>query len=552
VNKKRNKRKGEGNMKNKIVGIFVCMLMLATAIPAVTSLKTNSVPSTSSQGGRMLDLVGPATVSYQNWIPNHPLAPMGGIWTEGQKMLASDGKVNTSLGTAISVDGNTALIGAEGDNDNGAMSGSAYVFTRTGTTWTQQEKLLASDGAPEDNFGVMVSLSGDTALIGAFYDNDNGAHSGSAYVYTRSGTTWTQQAKLLPLDGVADAQFGVATAISGDTAFIGANRDDDMGFQSGSVYVFTRTGTVWTQQTKLYSSDATASQRFGISTYILGDTAIIGANGDQNAKGAAYIFTRTGTTWTQQQKLNVSDGGTYPNFGHAVSLSGNTALIAAPGYNGNYAGSAYVFIRNGTTWIRQQKLVASDGAPGDGFSNWAVSLDGDTALIGACYYQHKQGTGAAYIFTRTGTTWTQQQKLLASDGAKGHWFGTAVFLVGNTALIGAWGDDDMGNASGSVYVFTKVSITYSIAGGLGVNLKITNNGTANATGVPWQLQVKGGLLGMINKSMNGTIDIPAGATKTIGSGMLFGFGALTITAKVADEEKTAKGTQILIFSMVKT
>jgi hypothetical protein len=539
-------------MKEKIVGIFVCMLVIATAIPAVTSLKTNSVPSTSSQGGRMPDLVGPATVSYQNWNPNHPLAPTGGIWTEGQKMLASDGKVNTSLGTAISVDGDTALIGAEGDSDNGAMAGSAYVFTRTGTTWTQQAKLLASDGAPGDNFGVMVSLSGDTALIGAFYDNDNGAHSGSAYVFTHTGTTWTQQAKLLPSDGVADAQFGIATAISGDTAFIGANRDDDMGFQSGSVYVFTRTGTVWTQQTKLYSSDATASQRFGVSTYILGDTAIIGANGDQNAKGAAYIFTRTGTTWTSQQKLNVSDAGTYPNFGLEVSLSGNSALIGAAGYQpGPYAGSAYVFVRNGTTWTRQAKLVASDGVPYDGFSLWAVSLDGDNALIGAPGYHHGDATGAAYIFTRTGTTWTQQQELLASDGAKKHYFGNAVFLVGNTALIGAWGDDDLGNDSGSVYVFTKASITCSIAGGLGVNLKITNNGTANVTGVPWQLHVKGGMLGRINKTVNGTIDIPAGGTKTVGTGMLFGFGALSITATVDGIEKTAKGTQIIFISMVK-
>jgi hypothetical protein len=543
---------GKKGMKEKIVGLFVCMLLIATAVPAVTSLKTNSVPSTSSQGGRMLDLVGPATVSYQNWNLNHPLAPTGVIWTEGQKMLASDGKVNTSLGTAISVDGDTALIGAWGDSENGAGAGSAYMFTRTGNTWTQQAKLLAPDGAPGDAYGVMVSLSGDTALIGACYDDDNGANSGSAYVYTRSGTTWTLQAKLLPSDGVADAQFGIATAISGDTAFIGANRDDDMGFQSGSVYVFTRTGTSWTQQTKLYSSDATASQRFGVATYILGDTAIIGANGDQNANGAAYIFTRTGNTWTSQQKLNVSDAGQYANFGYAVSLSGDTALIAAAGYQpGPYAGSAYVFVRNGTTWTRQAKLVASDGVPYDAFSAWAVSLDGDTALIGAWGYHHGDDTGAAYIFTRTGTSWTQQAKLLALDGAKKHYFGNAVFLVGNTALIGTWGDDDLGNDSGSVYVFTKVGLTYSIAGGLGVNLKITNNGTANVTGVPWQLHVKGGILGLINKTVNGTIDIPAGGSKTVGTGMLFGLGALSITATVADEQKTAKGTQIIIFSSVK-
>ncbi len=185
------------------------------------------------------------------------------------------------------------------------------------------------------------------------------------------------------------------------------------------------------------ASDAKANQYFGIATYIQGDTAIIGANADDNAKGAAYIFTRTGSVWTQQQKINVSDAGSYPNFGHAVSLSGETALIAAPGYMGQLAGSAYVFVPNGTTWTRQAKLTASDGQPGDGLGNWAASLDGDTALLGAGWYQHKEGTGAAYIFTRTGTTWTQQAKLLASDGAKDHWFGGSVFLVDNNAYIGA-------------------------------------------------------------------------------------------------------------------
>jgi hypothetical protein len=176
---------------------------------------------------------------YDEFNPSQPVAPLGGVWVEGQKLHASDGTVNTSLGTAIYIEDNTALLGAWGDNENGYLAGSVYVFTRTDDTWTQQAKLIAPDGGPEDSFGVMVCLSGDTALIGACYDDDNGANSGSAYVYTRSGTTWTLQQKLLPSDGVADAQFGIAVYIQGDTAFIGANRDDDMGSRSGSVYVFT-------------------------------------------------------------------------------------------------------------------------------------------------------------------------------------------------------------------------------------------------------------------------------------------------------------------------
>jgi len=404
------------------------MLMLATAVPAVTSVKNCAITAQ---------------------IPNTIQASLGGSWIEEQKLLASDGAAGDNFGGIVSVDGDTALIGAWYDDDNGADSGSAYVFTRTGTTWTQQAKLLASDGAAGDWFGYSVALSGDTALVGAVWNDDNGNDSGSAYVFTRTGTTWTQQAKLLASDAAAGDQFGFMVAISGDTALVGANWDDDNGDKSGSVYVFTRTGTTWTQQ---------------------------------------------------------------------------------------------------------QKLLASDGQAGDRFSLCFLDVSGDTALIGALGDDDMgSNSGSAYVFTRTGTTWTQTQKIIALDGQAGDNFGYYTFLSGDTALIGAPNDDDNGANSGSAYVFTKtsVSLTFSITGGLGVNLKIKNNGTVNATGVPWQLNVKGGLLGRINKSLNGTIDITAGETKTVGTGMLFGFGALTITAKVVDEEKTAKGTQLLIFTIVK-
>jgi hypothetical protein len=523
-------------MKEKIVGIFVCMLLIATAVPAVASIKINAIHAT---------------------IPGCPQAPMGAIWNQNQKLLASDGVAEAGFGCCAALDGDTLFIGACQDDDNGHFSGSAYVFIRTGTTWTFQAKLLPSDGAAEEQFGESVALKGNTALIGAWYDNDNGVHSGSTYVFTRTGTTWTQQQKLLPADGVTDAQFGINLDLNGNTALIGANRDDDNGVRSGAAYVYTTDGTTWTQQAKLIASDGGPEERFGIDVGLEGDTALIGSeSSDQGAySGSVYVFTRSGTTWTQQQKIIPSDGAATDWFGFAISISGDTALFAAS-YDdlGSNSGSAYVYIRNGTTWTQQAKLHASDGAANDHFSEQAVALDGDTALIGAYLDNNDNGAdaGSAYVFTRTGTTWTQQQKLLASDGAAGDYFSYwAVALQGNTALIGAWGDDDNGNDSGSAYVFTKVGLTYSITGGLGVSLKITNNGTVNVTGVPWLLQVKGGLLGMINKSLNGTFDIPAGGTKTVGTGMLFGFGALTITAKVADEEKTKKGTQIIIFTAVK-
>jgi len=467
--------------------------------------------------------------------------------------LTYPGAKTDFFGCAVAVDGDTAFIGAPGSN---SYNGSVYVFTRTGTTWTQQQILTASDSGVVDCFGVRIALQEDTALIGAD-DEVSWDSSGAVYVFTRTGTTWTQQQKLTPSDGAAGDLFSVSTALNGDTALIGAPWDDDNGNVSGSAYIFTRSGTTWTQQAKLLEPDGAAGHYFGLYASLDGDTALIGRWVDgysTNDTGSAYVFTRTGITWTQQAELLGSDSAPGDSFGASVSLVGDTALVGAPNDddNGDYSGSVFVFTRTGTTWTQQAKLLASDG------THWAwfgchLSLDGDTALIGAAddYKPHGAGSGSAYIFTRIGTIWTQQQKLIASDGKLQDNFGWPVCLDGNTAFIAAWYDTLVGANSGSVYVFIKTDLTFSITGGLGVNLKITNNGTANASGVPWQIHVKGGILGLINKTVNGTIDIPAGGTKTVGTGMLFGLGALSITAKVADEEKTATGTQIIIFSKVK-
>jgi hypothetical protein len=499
--------------------------------------------------------------SVPQTVPNTPRASMAGIWTEKQKLLATDGAAGKVFGSSISLDGDTALIGAVLGDGNATNSGSAYVFTRTGLTWTQQAKLTASDGATNDQFGGIVSLYGNTALIGACWDDDNGVDSGSAYVFTLTGTTWTQQQKLTAPDGTAGDWFGFCVSLVGDTALIGAQGDPNGG-DSGSAYVFTRSGTTWTLQQKLIASDGTAGDCFGFMVSLDGDTALIGADWDDdngNNSGSAYVFTRTGTTWTQQAKLLPSDGAAEDDFsGGGVCLSGDTALIGAEldDDNGVDSGSAYVFTRTGTTWTQQAKLLASDGTAGDQFSNWGLSLDGDTALI-ATFYDDDKGTnsGSTYVFTRTDTIWTQQQKLLASDGAAQDQFGVSVALDGDTALIGAWNDDDNGANSGSVYVFTKggIDIGIDITGGLGVKVVITNNNeTVTITNINWEITVKGGILKMINKTKNDTIDvIEQGKSETVGTGLFFGLGPIAITVKVADYEKTAKGIQFIIFSRVK-
>ena len=372
-------------------------------------------------------------------------------------------------------------------------------LTAEAVNWTQVQKLLASDGAAYDYFGFSVSLDGDTALIGTYFDNSNRYASESVYVFTRTGTTWALQAKLFASDGSAGSNFGASVSLDGDTALIGAHfGDDDYGGRSGSAYVFIRTGTTWTQQAKFLASDGAADFEFGRSVSLSGDTALIGE--PYSINGSAYVFTRTGTIWTQQQKILTSDGAEYDEFG------------------------------------------------------WSVSLDGDTALIGA-HFDDVNGysSGSEYVFTRTGTTWTQQAKLLASDGEAGGTFGCSVSLDGDTALIGALGADDNGYWSGSAYVFKKggSGLEIDIKGGLGIYAVITNHGEGGFTNITWDLQVNGGKFGLINKKMNGTVDIPAGQSKTISTGLFFGLGDITIIAKAEDVIMTTKGTQFFIFSMVK-
>jgi len=318
-------------------------------------------------------------------------------------------------------------------------------------------KLLAADGASSDYFGYAVAIDGDTVVVGAYQDGDKGIGSGSAYVFTRTGGTWTQQAKLVPADGAAYDRFGSAVAVDADTIVVGAHQDDDKGSASGSAYVFTRTGGTWTQQAKLVPADGTAGDYFGFAVAVDADTIVVGAYGDDDKgadSGSAYVFTRTGATWTQQAKLTAPDGTANDYFGHAVAVDAGTIVVGAYGDDdkGDYSGSAYVFTRTGGTWTQQAKLVPADGAAYDDFGT-AVAINANTIVVGA-HKDDDKGTdsGSVYVFVRTGATWAQQAKLTAPDGTAGDWFGRAVAVDGDTIVVGAPYDDDKGDNSGSVWV----------------------------------------------------------------------------------------------------
>ena len=407
------------------------------------------------------------------------------------KLTADDGEADDLFGHSVAVDGNTAVIGAYQDDDQGDDSGSAYVFIRESGVWSQAAKLTASDGLADDLFGFSVAVDGDTVVVGAYQDDDNGDDSGSVYVFTKPAGGWvdgTETAKLTASDGAQDDRFGYSVALDGNTIVIGADQDDSIDpvsantiSNSGSAYVFTKPAGGWvdgTETAKLTASDGLADDHFGWSVAVESDTVVVGAYGDDDpslsdgglTSGSAYVFTKPANGWDDENydgnetaKLTAPDAEAGDLFGISVAVDGSTVAVGAnledeKAFN---AGSVYVFTKpdsnNGWADIdvdNAAKLTASDGAPSDAFG-WSVAVDGNTAVIGA--YGHAEVsnvlTGAAYVYKRDSSgVWNEQTKLTAPDGADDDRFAYSVAVDGSTALVGMYWDDDNGDSSGSAYI----------------------------------------------------------------------------------------------------
>ncbi len=265
---------------------------------------------------------------------------IGGAWTQVAKLLPSDGNARDWFGGAVSISGDTLVVGADSDD-----AGSAYVFERAGGAWTQVAKLLPSGGYARARFGCSVSIDGDTAVIGASNDDDLGNQSGSAYVFQEIGGDWKRVARLLASDGAARNYFGGSVSISGDTAIVGAGGN---GTFLSSAYAFEMIDGVWIQVAELLASDGAAGDRFGRSVSIDGDRTVVSAYGVGGKSGAAYVFEKIGAMWTQTAKFFPSDGAAFKYFGYWVSISGGTSLVGAFGddWGGEDTGSAYVFDLN--------------------------------------------------------------------------------------------------------------------------------------------------------------------------------------------------------------
>jgi len=402
-------------------------------------------------------------------------AVFSGDWsatTQQAKVQASDKLPGDLFGVDVSIsgDGTTAIFGAWGEDTGGSRAGAAYIFTKSGSTWTQQAKIQASDKLPDDRFGYQVSISknGDTAIISAYLEDTGGSQTGAVYIFTRSGSTWSQQAKIQASDKETIDRFGTSASIAddGNTLIAGSPNEDTGGSNAGAVYIFTRSGSTWTQQAKIQASDKQAEDKFGTASFISGDgdTVIVGAEGEDTggtSAGAAYIFTRSGSTWTQQAKIQSDDIQASDSFGWSVSISGdgNTAIAGARFVTisgQSYAGAAYIFTRSGSTWAQQAKLQASDFQYQDYFGyDVSITGDGNTAIVSA-FLEDTGGSaaGSAYIFTRSGSTWTQQAKIQASDKQAGDRFGTSISIADEgSALVGAYLEDTGGSNAGSAYIF---------------------------------------------------------------------------------------------------
>ena len=379
------------------------------------------------------------------------------IQNETQILLASDGDTDDIFGNAASLSGDFAVIGASKDDDNGLDSGSAYIFHYNGTNWVEQQKLTASDGAEGDWFGYQGSISGNNVIVGAVGDDDDGNWSGSAYIYHYNGVDWIEQQKLTASDAGVDDYFGCHVSISGNYAAVGAYGDSVYGTESGSVYIFYFNGTTWVEQQKLIPADGAAGDKFGITLAINNDNVIVGAyaDGDGSHIGSAYIFHFDGTTWTEQQKLTASNPDAGDLYGIGVSIYGNHAIVGALGDDdiASSAGTAYIYSYDGSIWNEQQKIYASDGAASDWFGYTAAITD-NYALVGAIYDDDNgSSSGSAYIYYYDGISWTEQNKLLASDGAAGDNFSTNMSLYENRVLIASPRGHNNGVITGSAYFF---------------------------------------------------------------------------------------------------
>jgi FG-GAP repeat/Abnormal spindle-like microcephaly-assoc'd, ASPM-SPD-2-Hydin len=486
--------------------------------------------------GAVYDTVGSNSLQGAAYV----FVDSGGTWSQQAKLTASDGSADDYFGISVAVSGSTIVVGAWEFYTGGP--GAAYVFVRNGTTWSQQAELTASDGAARESFGYSVALDGSTAVVGAPGNLENASTPGAAYVFVQSGTTWSQQAVLTASDGAARESFGYSVALDGSTAVVGAPQYYADPSAPGAAYVFVQSGTTWSQQAELTASDGAAKDQFGNSVAVDGSTAVVGAPnhtvGSNANQGAAYVFVQSGTTWSQQAELTASDGAAKDQFGNSVAVDGSTAVVGAPNHtvasNANQ-GAAYVFVQSGTTLSQQAELTASDGAAKDQFGN-SVAVYGRTAMVGS----PGSNTGRAYVFGSSGPLYTISASPSSLNIVQGSQATSTITLTPFHGFSGSVSFSASGLPSGVTAAFNPNPATSTST------LTLTASETA-ATGTATVIVI--GTSGSLAQTATLTLTVPPIVTLTPAS-LSFGDSAVNNTSAAKTVTLKNTGTSTLEISSI--
>ena len=338
-----------------------------------------------------------------------------GSWNAEQKLKPGDGTTGDNFGRSVTIQGDVVAVGTHWDDDQGSKSGSVYVFRYDGDTWVEEQKLLPIGGTTEDRFGNSVCLDGDVLGVCGWLADPLAGASGAAWMFRYDGNSWVEEQKLAPIGGGQGDNFGRYIAISSGVAVIGAWKADPVGNDSGAAYVFRFNGTSWVQEQELNAPDGAAGDLFGWATGIDGRFIAVGSHADDDLgadSGSVYVFRRDRNEWVFEQKLLPSDGHAGGWFGYALEVDQNQILIGA---TANFAaandpGSAYIFRRVNGAWKQVARLVPPDGAPQDKFG-FHVAMHASTALVGA-WRDDDAGndSGSAYIWTGTGQQSSRAKK----------------------------------------------------------------------------------------------------------------------------------------------
>jgi hypothetical protein len=376
------------------------------------------------------------------------------------KLLASDAAQYDYFGLSVAVKGDTAVIGAYGKSDLARNAGAAYAFARNAGAWAQQARLGTSTPLIDAYLGATVATNGSYTAAGAPYASVGAQNDGVVYLF--SNATWQQQTILLPNDPDSLSQFGNALAINDNTLFVGAPMHDSFGVNAGAVYVFTFDGVSWVQRQKLIGADTASGDRFGSALALNDGWLAVSAplhSSPGSPGGAVYLFEFDGVSWVQRYKVGAPDTIAGDRFGSAIALDDGWLAVGVPLHRfvGSASGAVYLFEFNGTAWVQRQKFVASDTVGGDQFGS-ALALENQRLVIGApLHSSNGPASGAVYIFERATTTWIERAKLIGSDTNAGDRLGGSISIDGNTILVGAYGDTAAGPGTGAAYVFVEVT-----------------------------------------------------------------------------------------------